>query len=325
MTISLAPVNRVEDIEKIKKAILDVLSILEIDPLSIVPFEKTPTFEPFLAECVKVARDRGYLSEENQPFQEKHVRIGAAVGHYTYLHHRNTASHNVAVLSSLLMGFQYCVDDYCFEANSVEEYGSCLAAGRPQLEKGLSDLASLSAELSDMYGPVTGDLLRLSNQAYVMGTHLEREMCGLHATWDVNHNAPLFPAVMRSMTSAATSWYLLSFPCDVPATQYLQGLPDGICVHYTTADIMSYYKEAIVGEFNHVEQMAQFHNMTGPDMLGELVKNVRMNHERVIKVLSASDPSGKLVSCYKTAVVGFTVFQALHPRYKLKDFGTFSC
>lgn len=158
------------------------MSILEIDPLSIVPFKRTPTFEPFLAECVQVARDRGYLSEEIQPFQVKHVQIGAAVGHYTYLHHRNTASHDVAVLSSLLMGFHYCVDDYCFEANSVAEFGSCLTSGRPQLEKGLSDLASLSAELSDMYGPVTGDLLRISNQAYVMGNHLEREMCGLRAT-----------------------------------------------------------------------------------------------------------------------------------------------
>ncbi|KIK56500.1 hypothetical protein GYMLUDRAFT_247756 [Collybiopsis luxurians FD-317 M1] len=301
------------------------MDILDIDPLSILPFEKTPTYKPFLAECVEEARKRGYLGEEeNQAFKEKHIHIGAAVGHYTYLHHKNTQSHDVAVLSSLLMAFYYCIDDYGFEAKSVTEYGSRLVSGRPQLEKGLNDLATLSAELSSMYDPVTGDLLRMSTQAYVMGNHLEREMCGLRTQWEVNKNAPLFPTIMKTITSAATSLYLLSFPCSAPATSYMQTLPDGICVHDTTADIMSYYKEAIEGEFNRVEQTAQMHNMTGPDMLEELVKNMKLSHKRVIDVLSASDPSGSLVSCYTSTIVGFVVFQALHPRYKIKDFNIFS-
>ncbi|KAJ3908271.1 hypothetical protein F5879DRAFT_367662 [Lentinula edodes] len=153
------------------------MRVLEIDPLTIVPFEQTPTFKPFVAECVEAARQRGYLVDE-LAFQEKHVHIGAAVGHYTYLHHRGTKSHDIAVLSSLLMAFYYCIDDYCFKARSLAEYGARVASGRPQLEKGLDDLVSLSAEISEMYDPITGDLLRISTQAYVMGNHLEREMCG---------------------------------------------------------------------------------------------------------------------------------------------------
>ena len=83
---------------------------------------------------------------------------------------------------------------------------------------------------------------------------------------------------------------------------------------------MSYYKEAIDGEFNRVEQMAQLHSLTGADMLGELVKTMTASHERVVRVLTSSDPTGKLVSCYQATIVGFIVFQALHPRYKIKDF-----
>lgn len=156
------------------------MSVLNIDPAHLLPFDKTPTFEPFLLECIEEARKRGYLSKGScdQPFQEKHVRIGAAVGHYTYFHHRETESHAVAVLASLLMAFYYCVDDYCFDPRSIAEYGSLLASGRPQLEQGLDDLVALTAELSDMYDPITGDLLRITTQAYVMGNHLEREMCG---------------------------------------------------------------------------------------------------------------------------------------------------
>jgi hypothetical protein len=189
------------------------MRVLNIDPLSILPFEETPTFEPFLRECVEEAHKRGYLSHSStqQPFQEKHVRIGAAVGHYTCeydarstrvftqtvpdYHHRSTASHTIAVLASLLMAFYYCVDDYCFEARSIAEYGSHLAAGRPQLEQGLDDLAALTSELSDMYDVITGDLLRMCTQAYVMGNHLEREMCG--------KNPYVRPSAFRTRDSAA--------------------------------------------------------------------------------------------------------------------------
>ncbi|KAJ3916652.1 hypothetical protein F5877DRAFT_80706 [Lentinula edodes] len=294
------------------------MRVLEIDPLTIVPFEQTPTFKPFVAECVEAARQRGYLVDE-LAFQEKHVHIGAAVGHYTYLHHRGTKSHDIAVLSSLLMAFYYCIDDYCFKARSLAEYGARVASGRPQLEKGLDDLVSLSAEISEMYDPITGDLLRISTQAYVMGNHLEREMCGTRSQWEVNKDAPFFPTLMKTITSAATSLFLLSFPCDVPGIDYIQALPDGIWVHDITADVMSYYKEAIEGEFNRVEQAAQLHGLSGPDMLGVFVKQMTQSHERVSRVLSTSDPSGKLLSCYMSTIVGFIIFQALHPRYKMTD------
>lgn len=155
------------------------MHVLNIDPAAILPFEKTPTFEPFLIECIDEAYSRGYLSSNStQAFQEKHVRIGAAVGHYTYMHHRNTESHSIAVLASLLMAYFYAVDDYGFGPQSIAEYGSRLTSGRPQLEKGLDDLVALNAEICEMYDSITGDLLRMSTQAYVMGNHLERAMCG---------------------------------------------------------------------------------------------------------------------------------------------------
>ncbi|KAF5391127.1 hypothetical protein D9757_003044 [Collybiopsis confluens] len=148
--VTLTPVTipDAQGIKKIKAAVLDTMKILDIDPKKLLPFETTPTFQPFVAECVEEARKRGYLGEGNDnAFKEKHVHIGAAVGHYTYLHHKNTPSHDLAVLSSLLMAFYYCVDDYCFEAESVAGYGSRLASGQSQLEKGLDDLVSVSAEL----------------------------------------------------------------------------------------------------------------------------------------------------------------------------------
>ncbi|KAJ3739799.1 hypothetical protein DFH05DRAFT_1512854 [Lentinula detonsa] len=311
------------------------MRVLGIDPLTIVPFDKTPTFKPFLAECVDVARQRGYLVD-GLAFQEKHIHIGAAVGHYTYLHHKGTKSHDIPVLSSLIMAFYYCIDDYCFEAQSLAEYGVRLASGRPQREKGLDDLVALSAEIAGMYDPITGDLLGMSTQAYVMGNHLEREMCGTSSQWRVNKDAPYFPTIMKTITSAATTLFLLSFSCDVPSVDYIQSLPDGILVHDFTAyvhrlylfeymyllffrDIMSYYKEAIEGEFNRVEQAAQIHGVTGPEMLEEFVRKMTLSHERVSRVLLTTDPSGKLLSCYQSTIVGFIVFQALHPRYKITD------
>ncbi|KAJ7147587.1 hypothetical protein C8R43DRAFT_1195296 [Mycena crocata] len=311
------------EVAKIKRAILDIMHLLNLDPLALVPFEETPTFEPFLRECIDEARRRNYLSDQPQPIRESHVRIGAAVGHYAWLR-PGIVGRKIAVLSSLLMGLYYCVDDCCFAPRAIAEYGSRLISGRPQLEKGLDDLTALNSELAGMYDPVIGDLLRMSHQAYIMGNHLEAEMCGNGTQWNVSRDAPLFPDVMKTITSAATALYLLSFPPSTQFTSYLQALPDGITVHINTADIMSYYKEALEGEFNRVEQAAQLEDATGPDVLGELVKSTTASHERIVRLLSASDPTGQLVSCHEQAIAGFVTFQALHPRYKLRDFSIFS-
>ncbi|KAJ7227778.1 hypothetical protein C8J57DRAFT_1518561 [Mycena rebaudengoi] len=307
-------------VTKIKQAVLDMMRVLNIDPLSLRPLEQTPTLEPFILECIEEAYRRKYLCD---PFQEKHVRIGAAVGHYVWLL-PGYVGHKTTVLASLLMAFYYCVDDCCFQPRSLAEYGSRLVSGSPQLEKGLDDLTALNSELSNLYAPVIGDLLRMSHQAYMMGNHLEVAMEGVGTKWVVSQNAPMFPVVMKTMTSAATALYLLSFPPNIAFQSYLQTLPDGITIHINTADILSYYKEAIEGEFNRVEQIAKFHGLTGPDMLGELVSSMALSHERVVRLLSAADSTGLLRSCHEMAIAGFVTFQALHPRYKLQDFGIFS-
>ncbi|KAJ7663863.1 hypothetical protein DFH06DRAFT_1393665 [Mycena polygramma] len=307
-------------VAQMKQAVLDVMRVLNIDPLLLRPFEKTVTFEPFVQECVEEARRRKYLSSKPQPIREEHIRIGAAVGHYVWVL-PGLVSHQIAVLASLLMGLYYCVDDCCFDNRALAEYGSRLVAGSPQLEKGLDDLTALNSELSNLYDPVIGDLLRMSHQAYMLGIYLEGRM---GTKWDVSKDAPAWPNVMKTITSAATALYLLSFPPTATPTSYLQSLPDGITIHINTADIMSYYKEAIDGEFNRVEQVAQLHGLTGSDMLGELVKSMTSSHERVVSLLSASDSTGLLVSCYNKAIVGFVTFQALHPRYKLREFGIFA-
>ncbi|KAJ7483284.1 hypothetical protein FB451DRAFT_1555286 [Mycena latifolia] len=307
----------------IKQAVLDILRVLDIDSLSLLPFEQTPTVEPFVLECIAEARERNYLSASPQPIQEHHIRIGAAVGHYVWLR-PGLVGRKIAVLASLLMGIYYCIDDCCFAPESLGEYGSRIVAGRPQLEKGLDDVTRLNSELADMYPPVIGDLLRLSHQAYVMGNYLEGQMGGEDTKWQVSRNAPAFPKVTKTITSAATALYLLSFPPDAPFTSYLQTLPDGITVHINTADIMSYYKEAMDGEFNRVEQISELRGVTGPEMLGALAEGVITSHERVVRVLAAADPTGRLVVCHEQAIRGFVTFQALHPRYKLRDFGIFS-
>ncbi|KAH9942037.1 hypothetical protein B0H21DRAFT_893151 [Amylocystis lapponica] len=306
MNMPSLSVSDVQAIAKVKHAVLDTMRILKIDPGSILPFDKTPSLEPFILECIDEARKRGYLSSDSipQPFEERHVRIGATAGHYVHFHHREMESHA-----------------------SIAEYGSRLASGRSQLEKGLDDFVALSAELSDMYDTITGDFLRMSTQAFLVGAHLEQELSGKHwqAEWAVNKDAPVFPTIMKTMTSAAILCFLLSFPCTVPATSYIQALPDGIVVHDITSDIMSYYKEALAGEFNRIEQTAQLRNLPAVDILGEYVETMEASHRRVVRVLLASDPTGKLVACYEKSIVGFVVFQALHPRYKIEDLGIFDC
>ncbi|KAJ3758599.1 hypothetical protein EV360DRAFT_82907 [Lentinula raphanica] len=309
--------------EKCKKAVLDTMQILSIDPLTIVPFEQNVSFAPFVTRCIEAAHQRNYISDA---FQEKHVVIGAAAAHHAYLYHGGTKSHDIPVLSSLLMAFIYFIDDNGFHQQSIAEFGSRLGSGRPQLEKGLDDIVAATAELADMYETITGDLLRLTVQAYVMSNQLERDLesGAVQSRWRVSKDAPFFPTIMKTFTSCGTLAYLLSFPCDVPSTSYIQAMVDAIWVHDITSDIMSYYKEALNGEFTRIEQIAQMQEKSGFDVLDDLVKQLAQSHDRAIRVLSATDPSGSLTSYYIRAIQGFVVFQALYPRYKIADFGIFS-
>ncbi|KAF7309429.1 Terpenoid synthase [Mycena indigotica] len=311
------------DLIKISQAVKDVLSLLNIDVTRLSAFDDTPTLEPFALECIAEAYKRGYLSRDklSSTLQESHIRIGAAVGHYVWLRPA-VVPHKVAILGSLLMGQYYCVDDCCFSSQSLVEYGARLVAGRSQLDKGLDHITEVNCELADMYPAVVGDMLRMSHQAYMTGNYLEGQMAsekGLR--WTVQKDTPLFPTIMKTMTSVATSLYLLSFPPDLHFTSYLQTIPDGIIVHINTADIMSYYKEAIDQEFNRVEQIAQLHHITGSEMLESLVTSTTVSHSRVLRSLLEADPSGRLASCHEKAIQGFVTFQALHHRYKLRKLG----
>lgn len=185
-----------------KKAVLDTLGVLDIDPLAIIPFEENPTFNPFVARCIEAAHQRNYISNT---FQDKHVIIGAAAAHHAYLFHEGTESHNVPVLSSLLMAFIYFIDDNGFQQQSIAEYGSRLASGRPQLEKGLDDIVATTAELADMYPPITGDFLRLTIQSYVTSNQLERELKGCGKQSKVSQLSPIWLIPTRQ------TWRLIFF------------------------------------------------------------------------------------------------------------------
>ncbi|KAJ7828227.1 hypothetical protein B0H14DRAFT_3466428 [Mycena olivaceomarginata] len=265
---------------QIKEAVLETMRMFDVDPLSLLPVEQTPTFEPFMLECIEEAYTRGYLSRSSDlALTEKHVRIGAAVDHYAYFHHRGTSSHKITVLGSLCIALDFCIDDNCFDPHSIEEYGSRLVAGRPQLEKGLDDYRAVTSELSDMYDATAGDLMRMSSLAYVAGVHLEAGMCGGGASsWDVSTDAPHFPNAMKAMASDSIAMTVQTFPHAVPSRCYLQALPDAAAVHEHMADILSYYKEALAGEFNRVEQIAQLRGIEGSDMLSELVSSMAVRN-----------------------------------------------
>ncbi|KAJ7445061.1 hypothetical protein FB451DRAFT_1433570 [Mycena latifolia] len=317
-------------IAKIKEAVLDIMDVLDIDPLSLVPLEQTSTLEPFIIDCIEEARRRNYISDSPQSFREEHVRTGATLGHYAWFI-PGLVSHKMAVLCSIWVGYYFCIDDFGFSLQALAEYGSRLVSGRPQLEKGLDDLNALNSELADMYHPVSGDLLRMSNQGFIMGNYLEEQMRITGTEWAVSGAAPAFPDVMKTATAAPTALYILSFPPTVPFTSYIQGLPDAIAIHNDTAylkessrDIMSYYKEVLADEFTRPAQIAQQRGVTGADVVGELAQSVRASHKRVVELLTASDPTGFLEACHTQLTVGFVVIQALLPRYKIRDFGIFS-
>ncbi|KAJ7272102.1 hypothetical protein C8J57DRAFT_1225647 [Mycena rebaudengoi] len=163
-------------VTKIKQAVLDMMRVAKHRPF-IPPSFRTdpPPSNPLYSNVSKKPIDANIFAIPSKRSMCVSVPPSATMSG-SFL---DMWGHKTTVLASLLMAFYYCVDDCCFQPRSLAEYGSRLVSGSPQLEKGLDDLTALNSELSNLYAPVIGDLLRMSHQAYMMGNHLEVAMEGV--------------------------------------------------------------------------------------------------------------------------------------------------
>ncbi|TFK66370.1 terpenoid synthase [Pluteus cervinus] len=112
-------------------------------------------------------------------------------------------------------------------------------------------------------------------------------------------------------------YVLPAFPPEVPLKSYIQAIPELInCCNYVN-DVLSFYKEEIVGEqANFVTNMANCHRISKIDALRRLAEDTAADALRAMKIVSGHPGAYKAAQAF---VQGYIVFHLASPRYKLTE------
>ncbi|KAI0643152.1 isoprenoid synthase domain-containing protein [Trametes meyenii] len=240
----------------------------------------TPTDEDlrrWLAEQVA-----GWNTPASEKFFEKTIDVSClfaetAYGHVPLEHRRYVALYTLCLLH---------IDDIGVnDPNSSMYFGRRFIRGEPQPNDALESLVGLLKRAYELWPQYGADSIVTGTLESVTANHAE---CVTN-DMAVNPSATRYPTYFRLKTgiSAPFTHFIFASATEESLATYLQIVPEieyWMCV---VNDIMSFYKEELVGEMNnYVHLCAAAEQMTIPDVLQKLVDDVVDTARRVALVVS---------------------------------------
>ncbi|KAG5981197.1 hypothetical protein E4U55_003205 [Claviceps digitariae] len=132
-----------------------------------------------------------------------------------------------------------------------------------------------------------------------------------------------FPVWLRRKTGNSETFAFLMFPEsmfpeDTHLSEFIVAIPDISDFFDTGNDVLSYYKERIVGseENNFIANDAVMRGVTEVESLKATAKQVKVLVDRITKSLS---PNKELLACWKSLYKGFFLYHFTQERYRLKE------
>ncbi|KAG6002503.1 hypothetical protein E4U54_000865 [Claviceps lovelessii] len=176
----------------------------------------------------------------------------------------------------------------------------------------------LRQDLSKHYGPFSTANIIKSCFQFLSITAVEHQYAnGFPVTSDS------FPDWLRLKTGDGETYALYLFPDALFPEQKLLGhflpaIPDLAEWFDLTNDMLSYYKERVVGseENGYIVNRAAMLGVTEMESLEVCAKQVGVLYDRITAVLSSNKD---LLAAWKCAVNGYILFHIKQPRYRLND------
>ncbi|PPQ81246.1 hypothetical protein CVT26_010374 [Gymnopilus dilepis] len=183
-------------------------------------------------------------------------------------------------------------------------------------------LASFQQNLLNMYNwwdPIAANLITISALDFITGLLMEEDPA--YQGMQLSDAALAWPDFLRRQTGSAVAYACMLFPKDScsDTSTYIQVVEDMAYIVNILNDLLSYHKEALIGDCNnYVHFRARVNGKTVLETLKDVAEDILAANERIIRVLQSTSPES--IVAWRNFVYGYSDFHFCSPRYRLKDF-----
>lgn len=203
-----------------------------------------------------------------------------------------------------------------------------LCGGQIQPNLLLRDMLRFIADvIPRFYGPFASDVIRKTIVEFTSVCVLETEYAGRIT---LAPTAPDFPYYLRLKTGMAEAYALFAFPESlfpesVFMPVYLPVIPGLVRYINLANDLLSYYKESVVGGeiFNYTVNYARTNDLTPVESLRETVSSLNACVANIRATLAGPDSTGStdLHGAVTKLFSGYAVYHYSSARYRLSELG----
>ncbi|KAJ7050040.1 isoprenoid synthase domain-containing protein [Mycena amicta] len=181
-------------------------------------------------------------------------------------------------------------------------------------------LQHFAGHLSDMYrfwDRIPANSITTAAHEFITGCALEihPEICAIK----LDLSSKSWPYFLRAKTGVAPAYAFMIFrTISANMSQYMQVIPDVCLFIDITNDVLSFYKEELVGETaNYIHNRARVTKKPPLSVLAEVAEEALAARDRVTAVLRACGSEG--LHAWVTFVQGYLAFHVTQDRYRLKE------
>ncbi|KAJ5758487.1 Terpenoid synthase [Penicillium odoratum] len=241
--------------------------------------------------------------------------VGAGAAEWFYPTHKRETRVAIGIYTALCVA----VDDFCGEhLQEVQNFRLNMVARKPQV-KFLEALSRLLSSLDEHYEPFCSDKIITTSINYMGACVLEHHTTG---KFEALKTASMFPHYLRLMTGIPEAYVFFILHKHIynldSLTPFIQALPD--LVEFTNGinDLLSFYKESIVGveRNNYVYLQAMAQQDTALSVLHKIAGDVQ---DYIRKVKSTLEANGDLLEVVDAYIKGNIVFHIRLARYRLSE------
>ncbi|KAF5390788.1 hypothetical protein D9757_004432 [Collybiopsis confluens] len=231
--------------------------------------------------CYNEARKRGYMIEGNEELKP-FIPQGVAIASTAYAHlPENTAGIQIWI-ALITAAAIYCDDKFLKDTSSVDVFCDRLLRGQPQADRALNAFAELIVETPKYFPPLTANLIMVSIFNFINSILLNKQTLGMEAS-PVADNYRIFT---RRMSGIAEFYGLAAFPAHLPVDSFIQALPSMMTFIVDVNDILSFYKEELIGErASYVSFWSESRGCNKSQALYAIIQETVEAHEKVVQIL----------------------------------------
>ncbi|KII94515.1 hypothetical protein PLICRDRAFT_120583 [Plicaturopsis crispa FD-325 SS-3] len=276
-----------------------------------VPYTRQPYDHDFASAVCAEGTRLGYSMEGPLSVAGPFIRSGVIIATTAYAHLPDKRGQIFICLYTAFV--MYAEDVYSTDVGGVAEFSERLARGQPQNDRVLDNLVDLLRRAHEYFDRIIANIIMSCAINYITAILLEHDTNGMM----LEPRAQRYPKFSRRMSGSPETYAVSIFPPALPLQSYIQAMPDLEVFINCTNDLMSFYKEELVGEqVNQVSLIAKCRCITKREALRVLEDQVVAAHDNIVEILA---PHEDAACAFKRFVRGYIAFHTSLKRYKLDE------